>query len=77
MTVHCRITKIDIERLQVDVTCKGSDLRDEGGSWKPQLDTYYDFEQELADKHKAEDANKNSNRTSKCLLFYFLLPVKS
>ena len=64
MTIHGRIVKVDIERLQVDVTCKGSDLRDEGGVWKRQLDTYYDYERELADRHKDENANKNSNRTS-------------
>ena len=56
--------KVDIERLQVDVTCKGSDLRDEQGRWKQQLDTYYDYELELSDKHKSDDKNKNANRTS-------------
>lgn len=64
MTVHGRLIKVDIERLQVDVTCKGSDLRDEESVWKQSLDTYYDYEQELADKHKNDNANKNANRTS-------------
>ncbi|XP_078492453.1 transcription elongation factor SPT6 [Ciona intestinalis] len=64
MTIHCRITKIDIERFQVDLTCRGSDLRDDAGSWKQQLDTYYGFEQETLDKKKLEDSNKKSNRTT-------------
>ena len=28
MTLHARILKIDIERFQVDLTCKTSDLLD-------------------------------------------------
>ncbi|XP_076825036.1 transcription elongation factor SPT6-like [Clavelina lepadiformis] len=62
MTIHCRVTKIDIERFQVDVTSRGSDLRDDAGMWKQQLDTYYDYEKELKEKHKSENADKNANR---------------
>ena len=34
MTLHCRITKIDIERFQVELTSKTSDLVDEDNKWK-------------------------------------------
>nr|CAB3266713.1 transcription elongation factor SPT6 [Phallusia mammillata] len=64
MTIHCRILKLDIDRFQVDLTCRGSDLRDDENKWKQQLDTYYDFEAETADKQKSEDTNKNTNQTT-------------
>jgi len=34
MTLHCRVTKIDIERFQVELTSKTSDLVDEDNKWK-------------------------------------------
>lgn len=34
MTVHARITKIDIEKLSVNLTCKTSELIDEENRWK-------------------------------------------
>ena len=34
MTVHSRIVKIDIDRFQVDLTTKSSDLLDKDGQWK-------------------------------------------
>jgi transcription elongation factor SPT6 len=34
MTIHCRITKIDIERFQVELTSKSSDLADKDGMWR-------------------------------------------
>ena len=34
MSLHCRITKIDIDRFQVDLTCKSSDLVDKDAKWK-------------------------------------------
>jgi len=34
MTLHCRITKIDIERFQVELTSKTSDLVDADNKWK-------------------------------------------
>jgi len=34
MTLHCRITKIDIERFQVELTSKTSDLVDDDNKWK-------------------------------------------
>lgn len=34
MTVNCRITKINIERFSVDLTCKSSDLADKSNEWR-------------------------------------------
>lgn len=34
MTVHSRITKIDIDRFTVDLTTKTSDLVDKENQWK-------------------------------------------
>ena len=34
MTIHCRISKIDIDRFQVDLTCKSSDLMDKDNQWR-------------------------------------------
>ena len=34
MSLHCRITKIDIERFQVELTSKTSDLIDADNKWK-------------------------------------------
>jgi len=34
MTLHCRITKIDIERFQVELTSRTSDLVDDDNKWK-------------------------------------------
>jgi len=70
MTIHCRILKLDIDRFQVDLSCRGSDLRDEIGRWKTQLDLYYDFDAERADKQKSDASQKNSNRTSERKAFF-------
>jgi len=58
MTIHCRITKIDIERFQVELTCKSSDLSDRDGMWRPQKDIYYDIDQEKTDSDKETDKKK-------------------
>lgn len=42
MTIHARITKIDIERFHVELTSKSSDLTDTDGQYKPAKDLYYD-----------------------------------
>lgn len=34
MTLHARITKIDIERFAVDLTTKSSDLADKNNEWR-------------------------------------------
>lgn len=61
MVLHSRITKIDIDRFQVELTSKTSDLVDEDNKWKLQKDTYYDYDTENMDKKKEED-KKNKQR---------------
>ncbi|XP_055861753.1 transcription elongation factor SPT6 [Biomphalaria glabrata] len=58
MTVHCRITKIDIERFQVELTSKSSDLADKDGIWRPQKDVYYDYDTEKANIDKEQEKKK-------------------
>ncbi|XP_054723966.1 LOW QUALITY PROTEIN: transcription elongation factor SPT6-like [Uloborus diversus] len=62
MTLHARITKIDIERFAVDLTCRSSDLIDKNNEWRPPKDLYYDHEAEDKDHKTAEDVAKKQNR---------------
>ncbi|XP_062328913.1 transcription elongation factor SPT6-like [Osmerus eperlanus] len=64
MTVHCRIMKIDIEKLSVDLTCRTSDLSDKNNEWKLPKDTYYDFDLETDDVKQEEEAKKKQQRTT-------------
>ncbi|KAL0973192.1 hypothetical protein UPYG_G00200120 [Umbra pygmaea] len=64
MTVHCRIMKIDIEKLSVDLTCRTSDLSDKNNEWKLPKDTYYDFDAEADDLKQEEEAKKKQLRTT-------------
>lgn len=64
MSLHARITKIDIEKFQVDLTSKSSDLQDENDQWKPQKDTYYDYDTEVSDKQKETEVRKAKARQS-------------
>ncbi|XP_071770742.1 transcription elongation factor SPT6-like [Centroberyx gerrardi] len=64
MTVHCRIMKIDIEKLSVDLTCRTSDLSDKNNDWKLPKDTYYDFDAESEDTKKEEEAKMKQQRTT-------------
>ncbi|XP_029922869.1 transcription elongation factor SPT6 [Myripristis murdjan] len=64
MTVHCRIMKIDIEKLSVDLTCRTSDLTDKNNDWKLPKDTYYDFDTETEDMKKEEEAKMKQHRTT-------------
>lgn len=34
MTLHCRVTRINMERLQLDLTCRSSDLADKEGKFR-------------------------------------------
>lgn len=62
MTLHCRITKIDIERFAVDVTCRSSDLADKNNEWRPPKDLYYDYDSEDKDRRQEEELKKRQNR---------------
>ncbi|KAK2185910.1 hypothetical protein NP493_217g02051 [Ridgeia piscesae] len=62
MMLHCRITKIDIERFQVELTSRSSDLLDKEGKWKLQKDLFYDYDTEETDTKKEEDKHKQRAR---------------
>uniref|UniRef100_A0A8C2E8L9 Transcription elongation factor SPT6 n=2 Tax=Cyprinus carpio TaxID=7962 RepID=A0A8C2E8L9_CYPCA len=64
MTVHCRIMKIDIEKFNVDLTCRTSDLSDKNNEWKLPKDTYYDFDAEADDVKQEEEQKKKQQRTT-------------
>lgn len=60
--IHCRITKIDVERFSIECTSKSSDLADKNHEWRPQKDPFYDHETETKDIKVEEDAKKMKAR---------------
>lgn len=58
MMVHSRIIKIDIDRFQVDLTTKSTDLMDKDGQWKPPKDLYYDTDREKSEFEKEQEKKK-------------------
>ena len=62
MMVNARISKIDIERFNVELTCRSSDLLDSDHRWKLPFDHYYDYTAEADDiqKHQAKKQKKKS-----------------
>ncbi|GIX74854.1 transcription elongation factor SPT6 [Caerostris extrusa] len=62
MTLHARVTKIDIERFAVDLTSKTSDLADKNNEWRPPKDQYFDYEAEEKDTKTEVDIAKKQNR---------------
>ncbi|XP_066246684.1 transcription elongation factor SPT6 [Euwallacea similis] len=60
--IHCRITKIDVERFSVDCTSKSSDLLDKNHEWRPPRDPYYDQEQEDKDNRVEAEKKKDKQR---------------
>ncbi|GIX89469.1 transcription elongation factor SPT6 [Caerostris darwini] len=62
MTMHARVTKIDIERFATDLTSRSSDLADRNNEWRPPKDQYFDYEAEEKDMKVEVDATKKQNR---------------
>ena len=60
MTLHCRITKIEIEHFRVDLTSRSSDLQDKNGEYAPARDTFFDHNVYEKDQKKDEDSKKKS-----------------
>ena len=60
--VHCRITKIEVEKFSVECTSKSSDLADKNHEFRPQKDPFYDAEAEENDIRQEEDAKKSKQR---------------
>ncbi|CAH8518604.1 unnamed protein product [Heterobilharzia americana] len=54
--VQCRVTKIDITRFNVELTCKTTELKDERHMWRPRQDAFYDYEREERDIRTEEEA---------------------
>lgn len=63
-TIHCRVTKIDVERFSVTATSRSSDLMDRNGEWRPNKDTFYDTMAEANVLKAEEDAKKLKHRQS-------------
>ena len=63
-TIHCRVTKIDVERFSVSCTSKSSDLMDKNGEWRPPKDIYYDQAEEDKILKAEEDSKKLKHRQS-------------
>lgn len=61
-TIHVRITKIDVERFQVDCSSKSSDLCDRNNEWRPKKDEYYDQDAEDKELRKDDDAKTKQTR---------------
>ncbi|KAJ4440072.1 hypothetical protein ANN_08204, partial [Periplaneta americana] len=61
-TIHCRVTKIDVERFSVECTSKSSDLADKNHEWRPPKDPFYDNESEEKDIKTEEEAKKMKQR---------------
>ncbi|XP_033218943.1 transcription elongation factor SPT6 isoform X2 [Belonocnema kinseyi] len=60
--IHCRITKIEVEKFAVECTSKSSDLADKKNEWRPQKDPFYDNESEEKDRQAEEDSKKVKQR---------------
>ncbi|XP_017879018.1 transcription elongation factor SPT6-like [Ceratina calcarata] len=60
--IHCRITKIEVDRFSVECTSKTSDLLDENHEWRPQRDVHYDTEAEEKDLKTEEETKKVQQR---------------
>ncbi|XP_020627478.1 transcription elongation factor SPT6-like [Orbicella faveolata] len=62
MTLHCRVTRVNMERFQLDLTCRSSDLADKEGKFSLPKDLYYDEDAADNDKKDEEAAKKKANR---------------
>ncbi|EDV22209.1 uncharacterized protein TRIADDRAFT_59208 [Trichoplax adhaerens] len=60
MVIHCRIIKLNIDKLSVDLSCKSSDLADHDNQFSKPKDNYYDTEIEKADME--EDVKKTKKQ---------------
>ncbi|XP_051159276.1 transcription elongation factor SPT6-like isoform X2 [Leptopilina boulardi] len=56
--IHCRITKIEVEKFSVECTSKSSDLADRNHEFKPQKDPFYDNDAEEKDIQDEIDSKK-------------------
>lgn len=57
--IHCRITKIEVEKFAVECTSKSSDLADKNHEFRPQKDPFYDTESEEKDIMLEKEVKKS------------------
>lgn len=62
MTVHCRITKLNVERFFVELTCRTSDLSDTKNEYLPPKDIHYGYEFEDKDRKVESESKKKQHR---------------
>ncbi|XP_075913226.1 transcription elongation factor SPT6-like [Petromyzon marinus] len=62
MMVHCRVMRVDVEKLTSDLTTRSSDLADSVGEWRPRRDDYYDTEHEERVTQAEERARQHTQR---------------
>ena len=60
--IHCRITKIDVEKFGVECTSRSRDLADKDNEWRPSRDLFYDKEAEEKDRKQEEEAKRSKLR---------------
>ncbi|XP_022911236.2 transcription elongation factor SPT6 isoform X1 [Onthophagus taurus] len=60
--IHCRMTKIDVDRFSVDCTSKSSDLADKNNEWRPKKDPYYDHDSEEKEMRHEREQKQNKQR---------------
>lgn len=63
MTIHCRITDVNVEKFFVKLTCRTKDLTNFLHNFRARPDDFYDFDQE--DKDFVEDEEKQKRRASR------------
>lgn len=56
MPLYCRIIRINPQRFGVDLSCRSSVLKDEGGAFKPPLDQYFDYDSERSDARREKSS---------------------
>lgn len=60
--IHCRITKIDVEKFGVECTSRSKDLADKDNEWRPPKDAFYDKDGEEREKRQDEEVKKVTMR---------------
>ncbi|KAK0178997.1 hypothetical protein PV327_007825 [Microctonus hyperodae] len=61
-SINSRVTKINVDRFNVECSSKGSDLADSNNEWRPAKDPFYDTEAEEDDIKSEENTKKNTQQ---------------
>ena len=60
--IHCRITRVDVEKFGVECTSRSKDLADKENEWRPPKDPFYDKDAEEKERRQDEEAKKVTTR---------------